>query len=214
MGYNEVRFICLYEISETFLIVYLMMQICEKQKTHHWLNQWDKQQKVPYTQSGNQWITYDNEESVGLKTKIAHDLGLGGAMVWSIETDDFRGLCFSKKYPLMKSIKKVLHGSTPPITSSLASTTVEVLSTTLIDINSSNPNLSTLGSETSSSGSFTTIANPFVCKSNGIHRDTNDCSGFYICSNLTPYHFRCPTPLVFDDTQKKCNWSTEASCSL
>lgn len=192
-------------------------ELCEKQKANHWLNQWDAQQKVPYTQSENQWISYDNEESVGLKTKLALDLRLGGAMVWSIETDDFRGICYSGKYPLLNTIKKVLNGAPPPLSSSLPSTTVEEESTTNIVSTStgestSSESISSTSSETSLPTSSTSHSPPFACVKDGIFKDVNDCSAFNMCSNLIAYHFRCPTPLLFDDNQKKCNWPSNVVC--
>ena len=41
--------------------------------------------------NGPYWISYDNEESVALKTKYANFLGLAGSFGWSLETDDFEG---------------------------------------------------------------------------------------------------------------------------
>lgn len=41
----------------------------------------------------NMWISYDDTMSVGLKVAFAQKLGLGGIMVWSVDTDDFNGNC-------------------------------------------------------------------------------------------------------------------------
>ncbi|CAG2178751.1 unnamed protein product, partial [Oppiella nova] len=38
--------------------------------------------------------------------------GLGGAIVWSIDTDDFHGNCGGRKHPLMKTISTELNGIT------------------------------------------------------------------------------------------------------
>lgn len=62
---------------------------------------------MPYAYKGNQWIGYDNEQSVKLKVEFAKSYSLGGVMIWSVETDDFRGICGSK-YPLLNAIKTTL----------------------------------------------------------------------------------------------------------
>lgn len=49
-----------------------------------WPRKWQDDQKVPYAFSGNQWLGYDDEESVKLKANYARNKGLGGCMIWSI----------------------------------------------------------------------------------------------------------------------------------
>lgn len=68
---------------------------------------WDPYYLAPYSYWGRQWVGYDSVESITLKAQYAKAMGLAGGMVWSIETDDFRGLCGEGKYPLLNAIKRV-----------------------------------------------------------------------------------------------------------
>ena len=53
--------------------------------------------------NGPYWISYDDENSVALKTKYANFLGLAGSFGWSSETDDFEGRYGDgSTYPLLR----------------------------------------------------------------------------------------------------------------
>nr|AYI49821.1 chitinase [Microdera punctipennis] len=88
-------------------------EIVELQNEGGWTEVWDDVQKVPHMYKGNQWIGYDNPMSITLKVEYAKSLNLGGAMIWSFETDDFKGLS-GTKYPILKTINAALKGSIPP----------------------------------------------------------------------------------------------------
>ena len=51
---------------------------------------------------------FDNTESMALKAQWINSLELGGAMVWSIEADDFRG-DYGEVYPLVTTIKRIMN---------------------------------------------------------------------------------------------------------
>lgn len=40
------------------------------------------------------------------------DEGFGGVMIWSVDMDDFRGVCGTGKYPLINAMKQELAGYT------------------------------------------------------------------------------------------------------
>ena len=71
---------------------------------------WDDEQKVPYVIDGDQWIGFDDERSIREKLRWISDNGYGGAMVWTIDMDDFHGTCAGKKYPLIGLIGEELLG--------------------------------------------------------------------------------------------------------
>nr|XP_023030252.1 probable chitinase 2 [Leptinotarsa decemlineata] len=93
MGYNE---ICM-ELKNT---------------TSDWKTYWDSESRTPFAVSGKRVISYDNEQSIAEKIQFAMEKGLAGAMVWSIDTDDFNGDCSEGddenfvNFPLMKCINK------------------------------------------------------------------------------------------------------------
>ena len=68
-------------------------EICDELKRNNasWEVEWEACHKAPYMVNKVKWVSYDNERSVKLKANFAFDMKLGGVMVWSIETDDFRG---------------------------------------------------------------------------------------------------------------------------
>lgn len=68
-------------------------------KIGDYTRKWDSQAKVPYlvNSSGDMILTYDDEESIGLKADYVISKGLLGAMYWNIEADD-------KNWTLSKAI--------------------------------------------------------------------------------------------------------------
>ncbi|GAB6032464.1 Chitinase 2, variant 2 [Chamberlinius hualienensis] len=84
-------------------------EICEAQSLHpEWPVVVDEFYQAPYTYSGNQWIGYDDMDSIRKKCELANSLNLGGVMVWAVDTDDFRGVCGNGVYPLMKVINEIM----------------------------------------------------------------------------------------------------------
>ena len=79
-------------------------EICEN------INNWNVVQDVNgvYAHSGNQWVGYDDIASIKKKVALIHKHKLGGGMIWSLETDDFRGVCNGGKYPLLRAINEGL----------------------------------------------------------------------------------------------------------
>nr|XP_033321147.1 chitinase-3-like protein 1 isoform X1 [Megalopta genalis] len=166
-------------------------EICESLRQGGWNVHREPQQRVPYAVKGNQWVGYDDVESVREKCNYANSLGLAGGMMWSVETDDFRGTC-GQNYPLLTVMNEVLRGSEP-----------------------SNPQPPPNTSTTSKPTPVPTTKPPSppasgICQKEGFIRDPNDCSVFYNCVNvngkLVEYRLQCPDGLAFDPNINGCNY--------
>ncbi|CAO1342257.1 unnamed protein product [Diamesa tonsa] len=75
---------------------------------NRWTRVWEAEQQVPYAFNGDQWVGYDDVQSVQIKSNFIMNNNLGGAMIWSIETDDFRGNCGLGRFPLLTAIHNIL----------------------------------------------------------------------------------------------------------
>lgn len=85
------------------LIQVIFLQICEFHSATTYV--WDDEQKVPHRIWDDQWVGFDDEKSIKLKIEYALENNLGGAMVWSLDYDDFKGIC-GHKYPLLTAVNK------------------------------------------------------------------------------------------------------------
>ncbi|KAF6073178.1 chitinase 3 like 1 [Phyllostomus discolor] len=67
-------------------------------------------QQVPYATKGNQWVGYDDQESVEAKVRYLRSRELAGAMVWALDLDDFRGTFCGQNlhFPLTSAIRDAL----------------------------------------------------------------------------------------------------------
>jgi chitinase len=63
---------------------------------------------APYMYNDQYWMGYDDPESIAMKVRYANLRGLAGAMVWSLETDDFGGFYSDVKYPILERINQEL----------------------------------------------------------------------------------------------------------
>lgn len=80
------------------------LEICKFIKEENWTRAWSREHQVPYAYKKTQWVGYDDSESVKIKVNYVTRHCLAGAMVWSIDLDDFSGLCSEETYPLTRSI--------------------------------------------------------------------------------------------------------------
>ena len=84
----------------------------------------DKDRKVPYMHNGDEWVSFEDEESVEAKVKYLNKEGLAGLAINNLAYDDFEGRCNSdNKYPLLKIMEEKVR---PKLVSCAGSGTTKV----------------------------------------------------------------------------------------
>lgn len=186
-------------------------EICELQLEGGWTTVWDDEQKVPYTYKGNQWIGYDNARSIAVKVNYAKSLNLGGVMIWSIETEDFRGTC-GTKYPLLNAISSALGTANENIDTGNSNTGNDGTAVDNGTANDGTVNDGTANDGTANDGTANdgTASGTPTCTKEGYIRDPSNCNIFYYCllvgSSYVQVPQKCNANLYFDETAQTCNW--------
>ncbi|KAF3689694.1 Acidic mammalian chitinase [Channa argus] len=162
---------------------------------------WDAPQDVPYAYNQGIWVGYDNVKSFQIKIDWLKQSGFGGAMVWSLDLDDFSGtFCGQGSYPLINTIKSGLGTGTsctsrsnplPPVTPTKQAP----------------PQPAGGGSSGGSSSGGSTGSGFCAGKANGLYPDPSNKNHFYECNQGNTYVQHCATGLVFDNSCKCCNWA-------
>ena len=93
-----------------------MMQVCEMLRSGKASYVWDEEMKVPYMVMGDQWIGFDDERAIRIKMDWLKRNNFGGAMVWTVDLDDFTGTTCGNdvKYPLIGAMREELLGIPRP----------------------------------------------------------------------------------------------------
>ncbi|XP_027976053.1 chitotriosidase-1 isoform X3 [Eumetopias jubatus] len=149
-----------------------------------------KDQKVPYAFQGNQWVGFDDVESFKTKASYLKQKGLGGAMVWALDMDDFAGFfCNQGLYPLIKALQLELSLPYMP----LGTPEPEVPTPPRPSEPEHGPSLE--------QGTF--------CqgKADGLYPNPRDQSSYYSCVAGRLFQQSCPQSLVFSSSCKCCTWS-------
>ncbi|MBN3324876.1 CHIA chitinase, partial [Atractosteus spatula] len=163
---------------------------------------WDAPQDVPYAYSGNTWVGYDNVKSFQIKIDWLKQNNFGGAMVWSLDLDDFSGtFCGQGKYPLINTLRSGLgtssSGCTPP---------AHPLPPVTQAPNPPSGGGSS-GGGSSGGGSSGGSGSGFCAgKANGLYPDASNKNHFWHCMNGETYNQHCEAGLVFDPSCSCCNW--------
>nr|XP_006218557.1 chitotriosidase-1 isoform X5 [Vicugna pacos] len=147
-------------------------------------------QKVPYAFQGNQWVGFDDVESFKAKVSYLKQKGLGGAMVWTLDMDDFAGFfCNQGQYPLIKMLSLELSLSRVPL-------------------GPPEPEAPAPG-QPSEPEHDSSLGQDAFCqgKADGLYPNPLDRSSYFTCSRGWLFQQSCPRSLVFSSSCKCCTWS-------
>lgn len=96
-GFASYSEVCWFQQSNLFVTVVFDVETCS-----------------PYMYAGTEWISFENERSLECKVKFIKSNNYGGAMVFSLNTDDTTSTClqhFHKKetkFPLVQKVNSIL----------------------------------------------------------------------------------------------------------
>ena len=195
---------------------------------------------APFAYRGNQWVGYDNVDSVRRKAEHIKAQGYGGAMIWAVDMDDFNNLCCSESFPLTKAIARVLgvrddKQPTPGSDCQRPSAPVTPPSTTFTtgydsgegSTVSTTPHVHVTESTTTRSTTSTTTTTtttkapapptaPSVveasCEEGKYYEDKKDCAAFYRCVNGEKLKNKCSPGLLWNSAVSLCDWAENVKC--
>ncbi|XP_030246675.1 acidic mammalian chitinase-like [Drosophila navojoa] len=146
--------------------------------------------------------------------QLVQSRNLGGAMTWSIETDDFRGMC-GETYPLLKAMNRGLG----------------------VDVGNGGGGSGGGGGGGGTGGGVTAAPTPKPtpeggggngnggngnggsgggssegCTGDGYFWQIGDCNRFYQCVNGARYDFSCGEGLYFNPDTLSCGWPADVNC--
>ncbi|XP_028732439.1 chitotriosidase-1 [Peromyscus leucopus] len=149
-----------------------------------------KDQKAPYVFQDNQWVGFDDMESFRAKVSYLKQKGLGGAMVWALDLDDFTGsFCNQGQYPLIRTLRQELSlPSVPPRSP---------------EQEAPGPHQPREPEQGPSPGVDTFCQG----KADGLYPNPGEKSSYYSCAGGRLFQQSCPPTLVFSDACKCCTWS-------
>ncbi|XP_041801698.1 chitinase-3-like protein 1 [Chelmon rostratus] len=182
-------------------------------------------QKVPYATTENQWVGFDNKDSLDAKVSYLKANNFGGAFVWSLDLDDFSGqFCKQGTYPFISHLHALLvpgfpHLTTPTPTPSTATTNITTPSsatttttpatatTTTTTTKATQPTTTTTTTTTATTaGSEGSSGNPCHGKIDGVYSNPEDPASFYNCADGRFYIQHCQPGLIFKKSCDCCNW--------
>jgi len=185
-------------------------EICLRLKTGNWTQKYDEHGRVPYTYFGNNWIGYEDADSLKIKMDWIKEKGYGGAMNWAIDMDDFRGLCGTKDV----LINTLYQGMKDYIVPMPAGGMVDSKPVTQYPPSGgaapTKPTVTTMRPTVSSSTMMPIDAEVVDVQDIDCNKQNYfvhaDCTKYYWCVHGKPVEMTCPPNLEFNPEISGCDW--------
>lgn len=90
-------------------------EICDRVKNRSWRKGRDASQKSgPFAMLDDQWVGFEDVNSVANKAQYVLESGLGGIAAWTVDLDDFSNRCCLEAFPLLSSINRMFNRLNTP----------------------------------------------------------------------------------------------------
>ncbi|KAM7354055.1 chitinase 10 [Cochliomyia hominivorax] len=173
----------------------------------------------PYAFHRDQWVSFDDAPMIRHKSEYVKAMGLGGAMIWALDLDDFKNDCNCESYPLLKTINRVLRNYPGPH----PKCTLETMDRLMIAGSGSKPLQQPKPKPTS-----VTHVKPVAmqtkptkpteapmkkeCLGKNYAPHEKDCNKYYICQYGEFVEQKCPSGLYWNENY--CDWPQAVKCMV
>nr|AFO53261.1 chitinase-3 [Sinohyriopsis cumingii] len=178
-----------------------------------------RDQQAPYMVKGDQWVGYDDTDSLQIKVDWIKQNDFGGIMVWALDLDDFTNVCGQGMYPLLTAINNALghstmHIITPPPTAHIVTPPPTRTQPNHNQAQSTRAPIAHEVKTTQAPPNIPSIAKDFTCSQagNGYHSDPTSCMQYFICAGGTAFKFKCAQGLAWNSANNFCDWPDKVTC--
>ncbi|XP_053382557.1 probable chitinase 10 [Mercenaria mercenaria] len=201
-----------------------------------------KEQESPYVVLKDQWVGYDDVDSLRIKVQWMKKNGFSGVMVWALDLDDFKGnTCGQGRYPLMNAINQELMGTivVPPKTRPNRVNADMSQQQTKNPHNNWNNNPNAWEQQqqhqlpanswdqpqitnnvvtqppTTPPPNLPHLTNEFKCppNENTYFPSPKACDDYFICASGLSFKFTCAPPLKWNSVNNFCDWPENVKCN-
>uniref|UniRef100_A0A1S4KLL0 Uncharacterized protein n=3 Tax=Ixodes scapularis TaxID=6945 RepID=A0A1S4KLL0_IXOSC len=83
-------------------------EICRYLNYRGFTREWNAASQTPFAYCSDQWIGYDDVDSIRKKVSFTKENKLGGVFLWSLDLDDYCGDCSGSDFPITRVINTTI----------------------------------------------------------------------------------------------------------